>query len=313
MTRGGAHGPPSRATTARTRAQAKLNLFLRVLAREASGYHQLETLFCRLELGDEVVVRTNVRGRSLDCTGEVIRDASLGPVERNLAWRAAVAYADAAGWPNDWSIEIVKHVPIGGGLGGGSADAGAVLRCLNALAPSPLFTADLLALATALGADVPFLTLDTPLALAWGRGERMLALPCLPSRNVTLACFPFGVSTPTAYGWLDEAPEAQRHTASAVGVADLTSWARTAAIAHNDFERVVVPRFAVIAETLARWRASLYDEHDAAAFAMLAGSGSTVFAVADRDMPPPDAVGDSEVRNVATRTATRVVGVEASD
>jgi 4-diphosphocytidyl-2-C-methyl-D-erythritol kinase len=313
MTLGGTHGLPSRGATARTRAQAKVNLFLRVLAREASGYHQIETLFCRLELGDEVVVRTNVRGRSLDCTGEVIRDASLGPVERNLAWRAAVAYADAGGWPNDWSIEIVKHVPIGGGLGGGSADAGAVLRCLNALAPSPLSTADLLALATTLGADVPFLTLDTPLALAWGRGERMLALPCLPRRNVTLACFPFGVSTPAAYGWLDDAPESQRHTASAVGVADLTSWAGTAASAHNDFERVVVPRFARIAETLARWRASLHDEHDASAFAMLAGSGSTVFAVADRDMPPPDAGGDSEVRVVATRTATRVVGVEASD
>ena len=313
MTRGGHHGSPSRGTTARTRAQAKVNLFLRVLARETSGYHQLETLFCRLELGDEVVVRTNVRGRSLDCTGDGMRDTSLGPVERNLAWRAAVAYVDAAGWPNDWSIEIAKHVPIGGGLGGGSADAGAVLRCLNALAPSPLPTADLLALATALGADVPFLTLDTPLALAWGRGERILALPSLPSRNVTLACFPFGVSTPAAYGWLDDSPESPPHTASAVAIADLTSWAGIAASAHNDFERVVVPRFARIAETLDRWRASLHDKRDASAFAMLAGSGSTVFAVADRDLPPPDTDGDREVRVVATRTATRVVGVEASD
>jgi 4-diphosphocytidyl-2-C-methyl-D-erythritol kinase len=313
MTRTGAHGTPSQGTSARTRAQAKVNLFLRVLAREAGGYHQLETLFCRLELGDEVVVRTNVRGRSLDCVGDAVREASLGPVERNLAWRAAVAYVDAAGWPNDWSIEIVKHVPIGGGLGGGSADAGAVLRCLNALAPSPLSTADLLALATPLGADVPFLTLDTPLALAWGRGERMLALPCLPSRNVTLACFPFGVSTPAAYGWLDEEPTPQLHTARVVAVADLTSWAGAAARAHNDFERVVVPRFARIAETLATWRASLHDERDESAFAMLAGSGSTVFAVADRDMPPPDAGGGGEVRVVATRTATRVVGVEASD
>ena len=312
MTRGGT-GPPSRGTTARTRAQAKVNLFLRVLAREATGYHQLETLFCRLELGDEVVVRTNVHGRSLDCTGDALRDASLGPVERNLAWRAALAYAGAAGWPNDWSIEIVKHVPIGGGLGGGSADAGAVLRCLNALAPSPLSTAELLPLAMALGADVPFLTLDTPLALAWGRGERMLALPCLPSRNVTLACFPFGVSTPAAYGWLDDVPESPLHAPSAVGVADLTSWAGTAASAHNDFERVVVPRFARIAETLDRWRASLHDQRDGSAFAMLAGSGSTVFAVADRDLPPPGADGDCEVRVVATRTATRVVGVEASD
>src|SRR3954469_9617117 len=86
-------------TVARTIAQAKLNLFLRVLAREASGYHQIETLFCRLDLGDDVVVRTDVRGRSLSCSGDVIPAEGLGPVERNLAWRAAEAYADATGWP----------------------------------------------------------------------------------------------------------------------------------------------------------------------------------------------------------------------
>ena len=96
-------------TTARTVAQAKLNLFLRVLAREANGYHQLETLFCRLELGDDVVVRTDVRGHSLSCRGDVIPAEGLGPVERNLAWRAAEAYAGATGWPNDWSIEIDKR------------------------------------------------------------------------------------------------------------------------------------------------------------------------------------------------------------
>ena len=73
--------------SARVVAQAKINLFLRVLAREASGYHQLETLFQRLELGDDVIVRTGVAGRTLDCRG-----ADVGPTERNLAWRAAEAY-----------------------------------------------------------------------------------------------------------------------------------------------------------------------------------------------------------------------------
>src|SRR3982751_6289548 len=122
---------------ARVRAQAKINLFLRVLARESSGYHQIETLFCRLALGDDVTVRVGVRGRSLDCNG-ALPSEGLGPVEQNLAWRAAVAYADAASWPIDFAIEIEKRIPVGGGLGGGSADAGAVLRALDALAPSPL-------------------------------------------------------------------------------------------------------------------------------------------------------------------------------
>ena len=119
--------------TARTLAQAKINLFLRVLAREASGYHQLETLFQRLDLGDDVRVRIGVRGRAVDTRG-----ADVGPTEGNLAWRAGVAYADAAGWPDGFAIEIDKRIPVGGGLGGGSADAGAVLRCLDRLNPTPL-------------------------------------------------------------------------------------------------------------------------------------------------------------------------------
>ena len=72
MTPPAARDAPSTATTARTVAQAKINLFLRVRAREGTGDHQIETLFSRLELGDDAVVRTRVRGRSLDCVGDVI-------------------------------------------------------------------------------------------------------------------------------------------------------------------------------------------------------------------------------------------------
>src|SRR5688572_7718071 len=191
----GAGGPMT--AVARVRAQAKINLFLRILAREASGYHALETLFARLELADDVTVRTTSGVRSIDCRG-----ADLGPAESNLAYRAAVAYADATGWPGGFAIEIAKRIPVGGGLGGGSADAGAVLRALNMLAPDPVPTASLLEIAGALGADVPFMALVSPLALGWGRGDRMVALPPLPSLPVSLVTFPFGVSTGEAYGWL---------------------------------------------------------------------------------------------------------------
>src|SRR6478672_1553650 len=216
-------------TTARTVAHAKVNLFLRVLAREGNGYHQLETLFCRLELGDDVTVHVGVDGRSLDCAGDALPPAGLGPVERNLAWRAAVAFAEATGWPNAWSIEIAKRIPVGGGLGGGSADAGAVLRCLNAMSPSPVHDHELLALAAPLGADVSFLSTRASLALGWGRGERLLALPALPSRAAHLVCFPFGVATRDAYGWLDaEEGVADTARASAIDVQELASWSGVA-------------------------------------------------------------------------------------
>lgn len=299
-------------TMARTVAQAKVNLYLRVLAREANGFHQLETLFCRLELGDDVVVRTGVSGRSLDFSGDALPPAGLGPTERNLAWRAALAYANATGWPNEWAIEIDKRIPVGGGLGGGSADAGAVLRCLNALSSSPLDHGALVALGTSLGADVPFMTIDAPLALGWGRGERLLALPCLPSRAVTLACFPFGVSTPDAYRWIDEANADATPRAEALDIHALTTWTSVASRAHNDFETVVASRLAPIGEGIAAWRSMLQQRGHPASVVMLAGSGSTVFALADSELPSPLAE-TAGVRTVATRTATRVVGVDVLD
>ena len=222
---------------ASTLAQAKVNLFLRVLAREASGYHQLETLFQRLELGDRVRERAGVSGRTLDCGG-----VDLGPVERNLAWRAALAYVEATGWPDGFAIEVDKQIPTGAGLGGGSADAGAVLRCLNALAPQPLSPNELLALAAPLGADVPFLTAEAPLALAWGRGERMFALPTLPARRVHLALFGEGVSTADAYAALAERQQGTNRVRPIVWTPErLTRWDDVALIATNDFEDVIFP------------------------------------------------------------------------
>jgi 4-diphosphocytidyl-2-C-methyl-D-erythritol kinase len=293
-------------------AQGKVNLVLRVLAREADGYHQLETLFCRLELGDDVVIRTSVTGQSLDCAGDVIPPAGLGPAERNLAWRAAVAYADATGWPNAWAIEITKRLPVGGGLGGGSADAAAVLRCLNALAPSPVSESALVALATGLGSDVPFLTTDVSLAVGWGRGERLYALPPLPGRHALLVCFPFGVSTPDAYAWLDEDGTASGSSGAVFRSEQFATWDRVAAIAHNDFEAVVPSRYPDIARMLAVLRSTGGRTTDTSRITLLAGSGSSVFTIADDawDMSPTHGPAS---RIVYTRTAERVVGVEVSE
>ncbi len=134
-------------------AQAKVNLFLHILAREVSGYHQLETLFCRLTLADDVVVRL-ADDWTLTC------DASdTGPAEENLAYRAGRLYAEHRHWPQGCAIEIVKHIPVGAGLGGGSADAAAVLRCLQALDPQPPSADELLDWGARLGADVPALTI----------------------------------------------------------------------------------------------------------------------------------------------------------
>jgi 4-diphosphocytidyl-2-C-methyl-D-erythritol kinase len=301
------------ATIARTLAQAKVNLFLHVLAREDNGYHQIETLFCRLDLGDDVIVRAGGRGRSLDVTGGAVPADGLGPVEHNLAWRAAQAFSARAGWPNDWAIELRKRIPVGGGLGGGSADAGAVLRCLNALAPTPLEPTVLLAIAASLGADVPYLSTAAPLSLAWGRGDRLLTLPGLPARDVALACVPFGVPTPDAYRWIDDVRSERSAAGASLALPQLASWREIAVLAHNDFERVVAPRFPVIAATLETWRSLDPATPDVAPITLLSGSGSTVVRIAD-DLAGDVGRGlDPTVRVTRTRTASRVVGVEVSD
>ncbi|MEO7082735.1 MAG: 4-(cytidine 5'-diphospho)-2-C-methyl-D-erythritol kinase [Gemmatimonadaceae bacterium] len=289
-------------TTARVPAQAKVNLLLHVLARETSGYHSIETVFLRLDLADEVVVRTSSR-RSLDCSGPAMPATGLGRVERNLAFMAAREYAEATGWPNGFEIQIVKKIPTGGGLGGGSADAGAVLRALDAMSPHPLGPR-LASLATQIGADVPFMTVSAPMAIAWGRGERMLPLPVLPPRPVLLIVPQVPVATADAYSWLASDRGVYTPVARVLAPAVLADWTSIAPIARNDFERVVARRHPVIAQLVDELRAV------GAGLAMLSGSGSTVFGVFD-DEPDAAAVARSTGQDVIqTNTSDRVVGVE---
>lgn len=273
------------AREARVEAQAKLNLFLRVLAREESGYHQIETLFCRIALADSVTVRVSSSGRTLDCRGERVPPGGMGPVEKNLAWRAATAYAEATGFPAGFEIAIEKRIPVGGGLGGGSADAGAVLRAINAINPAPLDMGSLLMLAEDLGADVPFLTQDgAVLAIGRGFGERLELLPSLSSRAVWLLIPDVAVGTADAYQWLDEAGRAG--SARVITVADVLSWRAIAEVATNDFEPVVAARVPLIGRLLSNLRESLDREligDDA--IVLMSGSGSTVAVVSG---PRPD-------------------------
>ncbi len=270
-------------TTARVLAQAKVNLALRVLAREQSGFHQIETLFQRLALGDIVTVRA-AAARSLDVRfADSARAADLGPVENNLAWRAAEAYAAVAGSPSGFDIEIEKFIPVGGGLGGGSADAAAVLRALDALAHRPLGHAALVDIAARLGADVAFLTSPSELALGWGRGERMLDLPPLPPAPVLLVVPTFGVNTAQAYGALAEHRAASPAGAVAAWRSPraLGSWSAVAADAVNDFESVIFewhPQLATVRAQLAALPRTV--------LALMSGSGSTLFAVQDAASVP---------------------------
>ena len=300
--------------TARIAAQAKINLLLRVLAREDSGYHSIETVFLRLDLADDVVVRVgdDIRGRTLDVRGDALPEGGLGETTTNLAYRAACAYAEATGWPAGFAIELTKNIPTAAGLGGGSADAGAVLRALDALSPSPLGR-QLPDLAPALGADVAFMTIDSPMALAWGRGERLYPLPALARRPVVILVPSFAVATKDAYSWLAHDRGTYEARGGLLQPTELDTWEGIAAIAVNEFEPVVGRRHPSIPAYVDALR-------DAGALpAMMSGSGSAVFGVfADPQaalsgiMAATRARPEESARGVVVWTAQRVERVETS-
>ena len=289
----------------RVAAQAKLNLHLRILAREESGFHSLETIFHRIDLSDDILIEITGRERTLDVQG-----TDVGPPEKNLAWQAATAYAEHTGWPRGFRIELTKRIPVGAGLGGGSADAAAVLRSLNSLSPTPMGVAGLLRLAAKLGSDVPFLASDAVMALAWGRGERMLSLPPLPRYDLLLMSPDISVSTAEAYRWLDEdrasredaqlLMEAEKDVTESIVIdeVDLSTWASIGRFARNDFEGPVTRRYPQLREYLERLRASR------SIFSAMTGSGSTIFGVLDT--PPHYAKVPEEHRERVTTTKTAI-------
>lgn len=217
-------------------APCKVNLFLRVLAREESGFHQLETLFALTTLHDTLVAsRRTEAGVSID-----VRGADAGPDRDNLALRAAELVLAATGHPFGVHLELNKAVPAGAGLGGGSSDAASALQATNQLANNAIPRHELLQLAGRLGSDVPFFLSRAPLALAWGRGDRLLRLPALPPAPGLLLLPSTPVITAEAYGWLAATREhAPRRGALALDLQALASWGDIARMSGNDFESAV--------------------------------------------------------------------------
>lgn len=297
-------------------APAKVNLWLRVGPADGSGYHRLSTLFCALDVADTVVLGQR---RSPDdpplqtAVAPPLEDIpDLGPADANLAVRAARAFLERAGKEEDLvpAIRLVKRIPVGGGLGGGSSDAGAVLRAMCRLHPRSPAVNEILEIAGELGSDVPFFVLGVPLAHGTGHGEQLTPLPPLPPRTVVLVLPPFAVGTADAYRWLDEdRGDAEIPPLAIEAEADLTaqpvlSWDDVAKLAVNDFDGPVFHRH----PELGAVRDVLRDH--GAGPALLAGSGSTVFGV----FADPDRARDAarslessypDHRVVVTSTRTR--------
>lgn len=286
-------------------AHAKINLFLRVLHRRDDGYREIETLFQAVSLADTVTVSTADDGvpvapdRAVPTTDvgsgpeggsaaaplvEVpstgvrleVEGPWLGPLDQNLAYRAAVAFLSAYRLDRPVHVRLVKRIPAGSGLGGGSADAAAVLLGLGRLfgVGDPI---TLHRLASALGSDVPFFLGDSPLALGRGRGERLTAMAPLPEAHLVVALPPIASSTSEAYAALarargDESPVDDVDEPRVIDLAGL-SWKRVMELAENDFEPLIAARHHQVRASLAGLKSC------GATAALLSGSGSASFGI----------------------------------
>jgi 4-diphosphocytidyl-2C-methyl-D-erythritol kinase len=182
-------------------APAKLNLGLRITGRRQDGYHELESLFVPLALADELAIElSGPPGVRLELSG--VAAAGVPADERNLAWRAAAAFAREARLGAGVSLALAKRVPSPAGRGGGSSDAGAVLRGLAILVPGAIALSRLAELALSIGADVPFFLAPRP-ALVRGIGERIIPVAGIPALPVVLAHPGAGLETKAVYAAFD--------------------------------------------------------------------------------------------------------------
>ncbi len=251
-------------------AYAKLNLTLDVMDKRSDGYHDLRSVMQTVSIRDDIEIDVDTgKPWKLLCSREDI------PCDRsNLAWKAAEAYYAATGLSTTGlEIRIVKRIPSQAGMGGGSADAAAVLRALNDHYGKPLSIGALAEVGASVGSDVPFCVIGDTCEVT-GRGEKLRKLPDMPD-CVFVVCKPaFSVSTPQLFAKLDETVIAHRpdHNAmeSAILAGDL---GRIAENVYNVFDPVVTADHLEL-----NYIKSIFHSYGALNQQMT-GSGSAVFAI----------------------------------
>jgi len=255
-------------TTLREPAWAKINLALDVGAKRPDGFHDMRMIMQTISLHDDVELRVGSGRWWADGPEGLPHD------ERNLALKAAIAFCRAAEIePDGIEVSLTKRIPSLAGLGGGSADAAAVLRALNRHYQNMLSADKMLQVAAEVGSDVPFCLVGGT-KLAEGRGEILSELPPMPDCCIVLCQPSFGSSTPALFRAIDEAPPTERPDFTFL-TTNLHDLARFAPAMGNVFEPVLARDYPII-ETLKHTM-----RENGALGAMLTGTGSVVFGLFD--------------------------------
>jgi 4-diphosphocytidyl-2-C-methyl-D-erythritol kinase len=250
------------------RARAKVNLGLEVLGRRADGYHELRSVMWAIELADRVILEASGDDIALECAAP---DVPRTP--DNLAWRAAALVRQETGPTTGTRIRIEKRIPVAAGLGGGSADAAAVLAGLEQYGRRRLGRRRLGALAVTLGMDVPFFLGRSP-ALAWGRGEKLRPVSAATDLSLVIANPGFPLATRDVYGRLEPGDFGDGRRIDALVRALRRGVDAVAGAVTNGLERAAARLWPGLGEV----KAALLGAGCLAA--LMSGSGPTVFGIA---------------------------------
>ena len=252
------------------RAYAKINWSLEVGDVRPDGFHDVRTVLQSIDLADTIHVSPRRGPMMVTC------DMPHVPAGReNLAWRAASVFWRAlkrAGDPQNTRIAITKKIPVGAGLGGGSADAAATLVALNHLWGPKWRRPDLVKLAADVGSDVPFFLVGGT-ALALGRGEAIYPLEDTPPHSLIVIKPSIDVATADAYAWLDRDVRAGGLFFTTSDELDSLGWPAISLPIRNDLQKPVSRQIPVIGEMLEALRRA------GTLVASMTGSGSAVFGV----------------------------------
>jgi 4-diphosphocytidyl-2-C-methyl-D-erythritol kinase len=251
---------------------AKVNLILRILDRRQDGYHNLWSLMQTVGLTDTLSVRLNGRHQEVRLSCQVPDVPTDG---RNLVVKAADALRAVSGRTEGLDIELHKHIPLGGGLGGGSSNAATTLRAVNHILNLNWSTARLAEIGARLGSDVPFF-LYAPSGIITGKGDAVSPVTIKGSRWIVLVNPGFAIHTGWAYQRLAEQRKAVRPLSAAherISRQGALTWEDVIPLMENDFEAALAESHPALAQLKAELQCA------GAEAALLSGSGATVFGV----------------------------------
>lgn len=245
---------------------AKINLFLRVVAKRPDGYHELSSLFQAIDLGDFLHIATHPTD-ILTCT-----DSSIPTDGSNLVSKAIALFRRKTGIQNHFKVHLDKHIPAQAGLGGGSGNAATTLWACNQLSGNPATVEQLQAWSSEIGSDIPFF-FSSGTAHCQGRGEKVTSLAAPRKRSIWIVKPSFGLSTPEVYSRVRVKPYSQNNKP------DLQEILGGHVPYFNDLE---IPAFEAAPQLLALKTQLIQSGYEQV---LLCGSGSALFCLGSEQAP----------------------------